>query len=154
MIRSALEVSVSDVVEDGCLGVGTEGRLQVRVVGQVLRWLKQAGCPVLGVARIDVMGRPDVRVRIGSFLGMEGVDEVHVRGDVFQPVEGRLTTLEPTGLDVVAGARVGIGAKGADEIAVGRDVFQAIEGDVAPLESTVGDVASGSRVFVRTQHIH
>jgi hypothetical protein len=73
---------LSDEVNCGRAKIASEGRLQVAVVTEVLRCVEQVWNAVLGVASDDVMSRPDVSIWISCDLGVEGVDEIIVRGDV------------------------------------------------------------------------
>ena len=63
VIRPAFEIPCGDVVERGRFGVGAEGRLQVGVVGEVLRGVEEIRA-VLRIPRCNVMTSPDVGFRI------------------------------------------------------------------------------------------
>jgi hypothetical protein len=99
VIRPALGVSVLDEVDSGGFLVTSKYRLQVCVVGQILRRVEVLGAP-FKASGADVVCRPRVFVR------SEHANQVTIGGDVFQRVEARLPPLEAPVVEVVAGARV------------------------------------------------
>ncbi len=66
---------------------------------------------MLRMARRNVMIRSDVWICGRRDLIVEGINQIAVRRDIFQSVEGRRAAFESSGLDIVGRACIGVGAK-------------------------------------------
>lgn len=102
--------------------------------------------PVLEIARLHVVERPEIGIGVRRNLIVEGVDEIRVGGDVFQTVECGGPPLRSSVFDVVRNTGVEIDAVRRHEVSVRGNVRETVERRSTSLETTRLDVMRGPRI--------
>jgi hypothetical protein len=118
---------------------------QVGVVREVPCRVESVGRPAFGGAVVDEVGAAGVAV------DPERRDQVAVRRDVPQAVEGGRPSLGPPELGVVPRARVVVGAEGGYQVRPGGDVLQPVEQDGPALGPAGGEVVGRRRAGVAAE---